>query len=223
MKVDRIGSRGFVFTFDELLNTEFNCTTNIYVIDGKSHIFICDTFLGPKSMLLIKKFIDKYLKKKEIIIFNSHSDWDHIWGNCFFKEQLIIAHENTIKNIEKNAQVELNKYRNYCQGKVSICLPNIIFTDKIHFYEEGIEFIYSPGHTNDSASCIDRVDNILFAGDNVESPNPYLNSNNFDEYERTLTNYIFMEVKRIIPGHGEITDYDLVIKNLNYIKKLKSM
>ncbi|WMJ82147.1 MBL fold metallo-hydrolase [Clostridium sp. MB40-C1] len=223
MKVNRIGSRGFIFTFDELLNTEFNCTTNVYLIDGKSHIFICDTFLGPKSMLLIKKFIDKYLVKKDIVIFNSHSDWDHIWGNCFFKEELIVAHEKCRENIEKNANTELNKYKDYCQGKVSICTPNFTFTDRIYFYEEGIEFIYSPGHTNDSASCIDKVDNILFVGDNVESPSPYLNNNNFNEYKKTLTDYISIGAEVIVPGHGEVTDYDLVRRNLEYIKKLGSI
>lgn len=221
MKVTKVGSRGYILTFDALLNTEFNCTTNVYLIDGEKSIFLCDTFLGPESMMLVKKFMDKYLISKPIIVFNSHSDWDHIWGNNFFKECPIIAHEKCRDNMLKVASYELEKYKNYAEGKVEIWLPNITFSDKMIFNDEGVIFMYSPGHTRDSASCIDIRDNILFAGDNVESPNPYLNDTNFEEYESTLNKYLNLGVKHIVPGHGEIADYDLVKRNLEYIKLIK--
>ncbi|MCY6356787.1 MBL fold metallo-hydrolase [Clostridium sp. ZS2-4] len=219
MKVEKLGSRGYVFTFFELVNSEFNCTTNVYLIDGKNYFFLCDTFLGPKSMVEIEKFIHRYLKEKTIIVFNSHSDWDHIWGNCFFENSMIISHARCRNDIEKNALDELNKYKQYSQGNVNICLPNVTFKDKINFIEDEIEFFYSPGHTNNSASCLDMKDNVLFAGDNVESPYPYLTCNNFKVYEETLNNYLKIKADYIIPGHGEITNYKLVRENLRHIKE----
>ena len=37
MQISKISSRGYVFTFFELKNTEFNCTTNVYEI-GRAHV-----------------------------------------------------------------------------------------------------------------------------------------------------------------------------------------
>ncbi|MCY6372306.1 MBL fold metallo-hydrolase [Clostridium ganghwense] len=219
MKIKRVGSRGYMFTFFELVDTEFDCSTNVYLIDGKDYLFLCDTYLGPKSMLEIKKFINKHLDEKPIIVFNSHSDWDHIWGNCFFKNSIIISHEICREDIEKNALYELNKYKEHCQGEVKIYIPNLTFKERLDFIDEDIEFFYSPGHTNNSASCFDRKDNVLFVGDNIENPQPYLTCNNFDIYEKTLNKYIEIQADYIIPGHGDVANYDLVRKNLKYIKK----
>ncbi|MCY6484054.1 MBL fold metallo-hydrolase [Clostridium aestuarii] len=219
MKINKVGSRGYMFTFYELKNTEFDCTTNVYLINGNNYIFICDTFLGPECMYKVEQFIKKYLKEKPIIVFNSHSDWDHIWGNCYFKDNIIIAHENCRKDIIRFGEYEFCKYREFKQGKVEIYPPNLVFKDRITFVDEGIEFFFSPGHTNNSASCIDVFDNIIFVGDNVESPKPYLNYNNLKQYENTLNEYLNIKPDTIIPGHGSIANTNLIKSNLEYIKK----
>ncbi|WP_275451800.1 MBL fold metallo-hydrolase [Clostridium novyi] len=82
------------------------------------------------------------------------------------------------------------------------------------------KFFYSPGHTECSASCFDEQDNVLFVGDNVERPNPYLTCNNKENYEETLKGYLKMNAEVIIPGHGFIEDNELIIKNLDYIKSV---
>ncbi|KEH97733.1 MBL fold metallo-hydrolase [Clostridium massiliodielmoense] len=220
MKINKISSRGYVFTFSELENTEFNCTTNVYLIDGYKHFFICDTFLGPKYMKKIIKFIEENLESKPIIVFNSHSDWDHIWGNCYFKNNFIISHVRCRENIKKNGQIELKKYSKFHDEDVKIVLPNITFKKGLNFNEDMVEFFYSPGHTECSASCFDEKDNVLFVGDNVESPKPYLTCNNKKDYEETLKKYIKINAEIIIPGHGFITDNDLIVKNLEYIKSV---
>lgn len=220
MQISKVSSRGYVFTFFELKNTEFNCTTNVYVINANKHIFICDTFLGPKYMKKIIKFIDRNLEPKPIVVFNSHCDWDHIWGNCYFKNNLIISHIKCRENIKKFGHLELKKYNKLHDDHVKVVLPNITFEKTLKFNEDMVEFFYSPGHTECSASCFDKKDNVLFVGDNVESPNPYVTSNNKKNYEETLKNYLKMNAKIIIPGHGFIEDNNLIIKNLNYIKSI---
>lgn len=214
MQINKVGSRGYVFTFDRLKNTEFNCTTNIYLIDGKKHIFICDTFLGPKYMKKIKIFINENLKNKPIIVFNSHSDWDHIWGNCFYKNNTIISHIKCRENIEKHGLREFYKFKELHEDDVNVVLPNVTFKEILEFQEDQVEFFYSPGHTECSASCIDKKDNIMFVGDNVENPKPCISWNKIGIYKKTLENYLKINASIIIPGHGDITDNNLVYKNL---------
>lgn len=44
MKVERVESRGYMFTWDDPYRT------NVYAINGDKHLFICDTFLGNEPM-----------------------------------------------------------------------------------------------------------------------------------------------------------------------------
>ncbi|UJG43075.1 MAG: MBL fold metallo-hydrolase [Candidatus Heimdallarchaeum endolithica] len=218
MEIQQIGKRGILFTFFEPYKT------NVFAIIGEKHTFICDTFLGPESM----KSVIKYLKEQKkflptnIIIFNSHADYDHIWGNCFFSNKIIIAQENFEHVFRKKAQDELVKYKNYQKGKVSLVKPNLLFHSKLFFPEDQIIFFSSPGHTIESASCFDAQDKILFVGDNVEEPFPYINNLDIETYINTLEKYLSFDCKLIITGHDKVLkDKSLVKSNLDYLYSLK--
>lgn len=219
MQIREVGSRGVLFTFDDLSTTEYDCTTNVYLIDGNHHIFICDTYLGPAVMEKIVDYIQANLEWKPIVVFNSHRDWDHIWGNCYFHYTPIIAHQSCREMIIRDGEIGLKEHQEMQQGDVEIVLPNLTFDKRINFPEDGVEFYYTPGHTIDSASCLDQVDKILFAGDNVEEPHPYLQYDNLDRYITTLKEYLELDIEAIIPGHGEISDKDLVKRNIAYINE----
>jgi cyclase len=213
MKVQRVGKRGIVFTFFEL----DNYPTNVFVSEGLNHMFVCDTFLGPVSMEEIKTYIRYHFEEIPYIIFNSHSHWDHIWGNCAF-ESLIISHDLCRKTIAREGKLELEQYEEYAQGNVKIVLPTVTFKKSILFPDDDIKFFYTPGHTRDSASCLDYTDNILFVGDNVEAPIPYLFYDDLREYTHTLQEYLDLRANVIVPGHGTIPDESLIRENLDYVE-----
>jgi len=218
MKIQEIGKRGILFTFSEPYRT------NVFVIIGEKHTFVCDTFLGPESMESI--FIHLKEQKKvfptDVIIFNSHADYDHIWGNCFFSDQIIIAQELFEKVFIKKAERELIKYGKHQKGKVSLVKPNLLFHSKLFFPEDQVVFFSSPGHTTESASCFDIQDKVLFVGDNVEYPFPYINNLDFESYIDTLEKYLSFDYRWLITGHDEIQkDKSLIKRNLDYLQGLK--
>ncbi|RLD53853.1 MAG: Zn-dependent hydrolase [Bacteroidetes bacterium] len=222
MIIEKIGTRGILFTF-ELIMDNFIGTVNVYLINTEHYIFICDTFTGPNAMNQIISYIKLYFEQKPIIIFNSHSDFDHFWGNCAFKDSIIISSNLCRKNILQPEQIKfLKENKNLQSGDVSILPPNLTFQQKLLFPSEDIYFFCSPGHTKDSASCYDKLDEVLFAGDNVEEPIPYLNYPNLEDYISSLNYYLKLSAKIIIPGHGQITNDLLIKKNLEYIYDLQS-
>lgn len=225
MKITTIGSRGVVFTFDDLSTENYECPTNVYVINGKEHIFICDTFLGPESMKGVVDYIKKNLDEKSIIIFNSHYDYDHHWGNCAFKSDKIIAHKLCKAKIEQQGKEDLEKYKEYLRGDVIITLPDTVFDDGIDFPKEKVKFFHTPGHTEDSSSCLDLKDKVLFAADNIEDPIPYIRSNldGIRLYIDTLNKYLEMDWTILIPGHGLITDKTLLHQNLTYLENFPKL
>ncbi|MHA1666582.1 MAG: MBL fold metallo-hydrolase, partial [Candidatus Thorarchaeota archaeon] len=170
MKVEKISSRGLFFSFEDPYYT------NVHVILGNYHVFILDTFLGNDSMRLVQKTIaEEGHSDKPIVVFNSHADYDHYWGNGAFKDAMIIGHEQCKSRILAEGEASLVKYADHQRGVIELIPPNRTFQETLRFEKDGVEFFHTPGHTLDSASCYDMVDKILFVGDNVESPFPYLN------------------------------------------------
>jgi glyoxylase-like metal-dependent hydrolase (beta-lactamase superfamily II) len=215
MEYSRIGSRGLLFTWAEPYHT------NVYVILGSKHNFIVDTFLGPEPMLeVLAKIKDE---DKPLVVFNTHADYDHIWGNQAFVDATIIAHDYALRRIRTQGEEGLKEYREHMMGEVKLTPPNLVFRKKITFVEDGVDFFYTPGHTGDSASCYDSVDGVLLPGDNLEAPYPYVNLLNLKEYQQSLEEYVKLGAKVIIPGHDPPQgDGALLAENLAYIRDVAS-
>ncbi len=218
MKFERVGKRGVLFTFEEPI------TANVYVIIGDEFVFILDTFCGPTSMEQVKQFLkEDGQDDKQVIVFNSHADWDHIWGNCTFKSSTIIAHVKSRDRIQKEGEETLTKYAHYKTGEVVLVPANLSFEKRIVFEGEGVEFYYSPGHTMDSASCYDSKDRVLFVGDNIETPIPYVNNLEFATYIATLDEYLTRDCAAIIAGHDPVQRNDKLIReNREYLVQMSN-
>ncbi len=77
-EIIEVGNRGVIFQYKD--------QNLVYLIKGTKRLYLCDTHLGPKSMEAVKGYLqDNNLTNRELIIFNSHSDYDHNWGNCAYK------------------------------------------------------------------------------------------------------------------------------------------
>lgn len=217
MEQKKVGGRGTLFTFYDL-----GIPTNVYVINGKNYIYIIDTYLGPDIMREINQYIEKLYGNKPIIVVNSHSHWDHVWGNCLYSSSLVIGHEKCKEYMEQDGLNKLEKYAEYQKGDIVITYPNLTFTDKICFEEDNILIFYTPGHTDDEISVLDMKDKVLFAGDNLERPIPYIMSKDLKQYINTLQDYLKLDVDIIIGGHTGCESKRLIMDNLEYVKKVLS-
>jgi glyoxylase-like metal-dependent hydrolase (beta-lactamase superfamily II) len=218
LKSEKVGTRGFLFGFEKPYRT------NVFVINGSSHVFVCDTCLGSEPMNLVKRYLaENGLDSKPVVVFNSHGDYDHFWGNGCFRSSLIIGHELCRKRIENEAQKDLEEFKGHKLGEVEIVAPNVVFDKRLFFADEGVEFYHTPGHTDDSSSCFDHVDGTLFVGDNVESPIPYVSELDLAVYSATLEEYTQRNAKAIVAGHAEaVLDAGALVSCLNYLKDLET-
>lgn len=217
MNIEKIGSRGLLFSFEDPYYT------NVHVILGDNHVFVLDTFLGNDSMKIVQNIIaEEGYASKSIVVFNSHADYDHYWGNGAFKDASIVGHEHCKVRVLAEGEASLVKYADHQRGEIELIPPNRTFQETLTFEDEGVKFFHTPGHTLDSSSCFDERDGVLFVGDNVESPIPYLNHVNFAQYIRSLESYLELEWKFIIAGHDPLLEKpDLVKQNIDYLQKFR--
>jgi len=218
MKFRKIGSRGLLFPFTDPF------PTNVYVIIGHERIYVLDTFLGSESMALVKEGLESEGHEgKPIVVFNSHGDFDHYWGNSAFEGALIIGHEECRTRIlaESDEALLVNKERK--KGEVVVRAPSLVFENRLSFPDDGLTFFHTPGHTIDSSSCYDETDRILFVGDNVESPLPYVYNTNVVQYIETLKSYLDLDWDVMIASHDPpLHDKTLLEKNIKYLTDLQS-
>jgi len=171
----------------------------------------------------MKQYLEAEFGSKKSIAFNSHYDWDHIWGNVAFQNSWIISSDLTRTAIEKRGQEQLQENKaDFAREEIEITLPNLTFSSRMVFENDGVEFFHSPGHTADSSSCYDRVDRILFVGDNVEDPLHYENADDLRDYVQTLKNYLKLDAKYIVTSHGGVSDNKFVQSTLERVKTILS-
>ncbi|UUM11515.1 MBL fold metallo-hydrolase [Proteiniclasticum sp. QWL-01] len=220
MDVKNVGSRGTMVTYQDLVDTEFGCTTNIYVIKGREGSIVIDTFLGEQIMAETMVTLERDPNSVWAVI-NTHSDWDHIWGNSLFRNAHVIAHDNFSDQVEFPDSPGFQELEKYAMGEVDIKLPDITFDSRLHLSGEGLELFHSPGHSVDSITIYDEKDRILIAGDNCEKPIPsYVNPFLLEEHLASLKQYLTYDFEAIIPGHGEMMTRTDLLTNIQYIQDL---
>ena len=169
----------------------------------------------------IKNLIAAEHSNHEIVVFNSHSHWDHWWGNAAFTNAKVIAHSSCQDFIREQARAMLEAHSEERNGEVKVVIPNITFNERLSFEDDGILFLHTPGHSEDSCSCIDLEDRIAYIGDLVEEPIPYLEWHNLPVYEKTLLNIASMGLKYMIAGHTGIVAPEVFSRTLRYLTKVK--
>ena len=213
----QVGTRGILCSFDDPY------FTNVYIILSSERVFVLDTFLGSRPMDQIRELLnEKGFHDWPVVIFNSHADYDHCWGNNELASTMIIGLKNCRERILSEGEIALEKYASHKRGDVILKAPNVTFTQKLIFPEDNVEFFFTPGHTLDSSSCYDAKDKVLFVGDNIESPFPYLNHPNFNQFIISLEMYLKMNWKVIISGHDPIMhDSSLLQSNIGYLRRFR--
>jgi len=183
--------------------------------------------MGPSSIPEIVDYCKKVKGDRKLYVVNTHSHFDHIWGNSAFKDWEIIAHRKcfeVIKSEGENTLKEISeKYPEWIKEEIELVLPNFIFEKEINFYDRdgNVEIKHLPGHTEDSSVIIIRPENILIAGDMVEDPFPLLERTGIDTYIRNLKYLEDRNFSRVIPSHGQRQDSLLIKDNIHYLEELR--
>jgi glyoxylase-like metal-dependent hydrolase (beta-lactamase superfamily II) len=216
MRIEEIGRRGRTFTFTGTESALGDYT--VYLIEGEKRFYLCDTHLGPRSMEEIIEYIKGRGVAKPLVVFLTHSDWDHIWGVCAFAKPLVVAHELCAHNIAQRGELDLQRYANYRRGDVWLVPPTLTFDSRLTFADDQVEFIHAPGHTADSALCHDRQDGVIYLGDLVERPRPVIGWHDLEKYIDTLEFLGEQPARAFVSSHSGLVTLEDIEKNLTFLR-----
>ncbi|HRY33273.1 MAG TPA: MBL fold metallo-hydrolase [Bacteroidales bacterium] len=218
MHAESCGQRGMLILFDEVQEW----IAHTYVCFAAKHTYVIDTYCGPDSMQEVTELIRELASQQPVVVVNTHFHWDHIWGNCAFPESRIIAHGRCRELMEMHWDKQLKENETFQFGQVIKHLPTEVFQNRWEDPDDHVSLVHTPGHTEDSITFFDHEDGIVFVGDNLEAPLPYIESPDLDAYIATLESYRSLKDVYMISSHAQNTDRDLLLDNLNYLKKLRA-
>jgi len=188
-----------------------------YLIVGRKRALLFDTGLGMGDI----RGVAKEITKKQIVVLNSHSHYDHVGGNRQF--DIILGRDlpYTLKNSRGKPHAEVAEFA----SKDWIWKPTPPNFDArtyaikpwefsrwvdqgeiIDLGDVSLEVIYAPGHAPDSIVLVDRNRRLMFTGD-VFYPAPlyaHLEGSDFDTYAATAEKLAGMaaDVDTLLTSHN---------------------
>ena len=209
-----------------------------YLIVGQRSALLFDTGLGVASI----HDVVTQLTALPVTVLNSHTHFDHTGGNSEFSD---ILNEDTPFS-RKNAEGQSNIYSRDALIPERICgtLPIGVRADayairpwnvshRIHDGEHidlgnrDLEILFTPGHTPDSLSLLDRQNGLLFTGDTFYPGPIYLFTpeTNFAAYAHSVARVAKLapQLKLLLPAHNvPVAEPDSLVRLDAAVKRVKS-
>ncbi len=203
-----------------------------YSVISARYVVICDTLLCPADMQIVMENVRPELTNgRQLLVVNSHADWDHAWGNSYFTSRQnapLLAHHHCRERLQSaEAQVELTAYqqRDATFRNVTLTAPNLTFTHDltIHGGDLTPTLFPAPGHTSDSCALWIPELRLLLAFDSLEAPFPLLeNATGVQPLMTTLQRFQTLEPLHVLCSHSK-ADNALIHKNIDYMQNLEQL
>lgn len=203
----------------------------MYLIDGPKKCMLIDTGFGVGDL---KGLIKKLVGDKPIIVVNTHSHFDHAYGNCQF--DTCYCHIQEVWRMEQKNNAHIwdylfdesgePKWTEFDKADIIPYRPyEIIGVEDGHCFDLGdgyiVEAVLLPGHTPGQCGYYDHQNHTIFIGDMTgiatALPNePYAQYCTVQAMNTALKKLQprFDEIEGVFPGHGMLDQSSLMLQYL---------
>lgn len=205
-------------------------TNSGFVVTEKG-VVVIDT-QGPAELAkLLREKIKETTAKPISHVINTHYHGDHTFGNQYFAEGLIIAHENTRKALIEKDEGHRAMFRKFFGAEslkeFSLTLPDLTFTDRMILRHGGrtMELVYAgaKAHTGGDIFVWLPEERVLFAGDLLYNGRlPLLNDGETNGALKAIDKIISTDAAVLVPGHGPVSTDEDALRYKGYIEALRA-
>ena len=195
---------------------------------GEKEVLLIDSKMDKASVEAIFTAVEGFTDKPVTYLVNTHSDGDHVNGNEFLPEGIvIIAHENCRKEFfHPGRDGSPSKWND---EKLKRFVPQITFTDymQLHLGEKPIELHYfGIGHTTGDIVLYFPEEKVAFIGDQVFFERPqlihsYKGGNSFEHVKTTERMLETLDAVKFCSGHSDIKTREDIEQHLVKMKQLQ--
>lgn len=158
---------------------------NVFIVVTARYVVIVDTLINPATAQRLVDYAQPYLPGRQLLVVNTHADYDHAWGNQLFAGPRapvpapILAHRMAAARFgaPETAQelAEMQAKEPAIFGPVVLTKPTITFDTALTIGggDLTLELFPTPGHTPDHIAIYVPEIRTLLAGDAAELPFPF--------------------------------------------------
>ena len=206
--------------------------TNAGIIVGDDGVLVIDSLRVPSFARDLIRDVGHITDKPIQYLVDTHSHWDHSWGNEEFPDATIIGHENCYREM---VDVEWNReWREKVvssgdpwseeAGLVAITPPNLTFETSMRLYFGGRELhlkYLGRAHTGGDTHIHLPDDGIVFCGDVAQDGGvPYLGDCYPEEWPDTDDRLVELPIERFVSGHGPVGAHSALVEARDFIHDL---
>jgi len=190
--------------------------TNSGFIIGDDGVLVIDSLRVPSFAVDLVQDIRRVTSKPIKYVINTHSHWDHSWGNENFSKSIIIGHTNCYTemiDVEWNQQW-MDKITTsgdpWAQEAsfVKITPPNLTFDNSMRLFFGGREIslrYFGKAHTSGDIFIYLPNEKIVFTGDVIQNEGvPFLGDGYPNEWPLTDDRILELPVNLFASGHGPV-------------------
>ena len=200
-----------------------------YAVITRHYVVVCDTMLCPADMATLMREIRDELAGRQLLVINSHADWDHCWGNGYFtgaQNAPILAHDSCrtalLSAQARTTLADLQRFPLFQQ--VVLTPPTITFSSTltIHGGDLTLECLHTPGHQPEHISLWIPELRLLFAFDAAERPFPSLASAAAaPALLTTLERLLALQPQFVLCSHDKTASRATLADNLAYLREIE--
>ncbi len=191
--------------------------THCYLLCGEKRALLIDTGLGVSN---IRKTVDS-LTQLPVTVVTTHVHWDHIGGHKYFKD--IAVHEAEKEWLSSKFPLPLEVVKRNLMSKWCD-LPEDFRIEEYEIYQgepqavlrdgnsldiggREIQVIHTPGHSPGHCCFYEPEKKYLYTGDLIYKGclDAYYPSTDPRQFWESVKRIGALEVKRILPGHHQLT------------------
>lgn len=164
---------------------QFRRIVTTYAVVSERYLVLIDTLVSPAAaQFMVEHMAAALAAGRQLLVINTHADWDHSWGNALFVGPTarypapIIAHrlcrERILAGAWREYLLEQQAREPAIYGEVRLEPPTITFDGALTIDGGDLTFelIHTPGHKPDHVSIFIPELRTLFPGDAAEDPLP---------------------------------------------------
>ncbi len=176
---------------ERILVFQYQQVVTSFAVICDRYVVLIDTLINPETAQTLLEAIHEALGAgRQLLVVNTHADWDHCWGNGVFagpsaRQQVpIIGHRHCRDRLlspeARTTLAQKQQDQPELYTNVKLVPPTVTFDESL-MIDGGdlqLELIPTPGHTPDHLSVYIPQIATLFPGDAAEQPLPFVDSPN---------------------------------------------
>jgi len=212
----------------------YKTTVTAFAVVSARYVVLIDTLVNAATAQAMVDALHEPLQTRQLLVINTHADWDHCWGNMVFAgphathPAPIIAHRlchermGSDKARAKLAGMQAQEAETF--DAVELVPPTIIFNGSLTIDggDMTFEFIHTPGHTADHVSIYVPELRMLFPGDAAEAPFPLVpDAAGLPQLRASLERQHALHAKTVLYCHADSTGPDVIEQNMGYFDEME--